>query len=268
MDYYQILGVPATASPEEIKKAYRKLAMQHHPDRGGDTEKFKEISEAYDNLSDENKKRQYDNRNTTWNDPFENFSQQSPYFQDFAEIFGDRFKPPPQRNPDGIVDATISLSQAYTGLDLNINVGYANEIINIPAGVRDGTKIRIKGKGPARIKNIPPGDLIVRIKIDYPSDTARENDDLYIRLDINAFDAMIGTSIEFEHVSGKLLSLKVPPGVQQGAKLRVVGWGMPNPQTRQPGNLYALIQVTIPKVTDPNHVTLLNTISKEVNNKQ
>lgn len=268
MDYYQILGVPATASGEDIKRAYRKLAMQHHPDRGGDTEKFKEIAEAYDVLGDDEKKRRYDSKGNNWTDPFENFSQHSPYFRDFADIFGDRVKNTTQRNPDGIVDATITLAQAYNGSDLNVNVGYANEIVTIPAGVRDGAKIRLKGKGPARIRSAPPGDLIIRINIDYPTDVARDQDDLYIRLNVDAISAMTGNNIEFEHVSGKLLSIKIPPGVNPGAKLRLAGWGMPNPQTRQAGHLYALIQITVPKVTDPNHIDLLNIISKEVNKKQ
>lgn len=267
MDYYQILGVSPSASPEEIKKAYRKLAMLHHPDRGGDTEKFKEISEAYDILSDDNKKRHYDNKGSDWSNPFENFSQQSPYFRDFADIFGERVKNSVQRNPDGIVDATITLAQAYNGSDLNINVGYANEIVTIPAGVRDGAKIRIKGKGPSRIRTAPPGDLIIRVNIDYPAGIARDQDDLYIRLDVDAISAMTGTNIELEHVSGKLLSIKIPPGVNPGSKLRLAGWGMPNPQTRQPGHLYALIQITVPRVTDPHHIDLLNTISREVNKK-
>lgn len=268
MDYYQVLGVPVTASSEDIKRAYRKLAMIHHPDRGGDTEKFKEISEAYEVLSDDNKKRQYDNKGAEWVNPFENFSQQSPYFTDFADIFGSRSKNNTQRNPDGIVDTTITLEQAYNGTDININVGYANEIVTIPAGVRDGAKIRLKGKGPARIRTAPPGDLIIRINIDYPHDVARDQDDLYIRLDVDAISAMIGTNIEFEHISGKLLSIKIPQGVNPGAKLRLAGWGMPNPQTRQTGHLYALIQITVPKVTNPNHIDLLNIISREVNKKQ
>ena len=276
MDYYRTLGVPATASAEDIKKAYRKLAMLHHPDRGGDTEKFKEISEAYDVLSDDNKKRQYDHRSWgQWNreDAPDPFSQASPYFGDFANIFRERSevfrdKMQAQKNPDGIVDTTITLAQAYTGSDLNVNVGYANEIVTIPAGVRDGAKIRLKGKGPARIRSAPPGDLIIRINIDYPKDVARDQDDLYIRLDVDAISAMTGTNLEFNHVSGKLLSIKIPQGVSPGAKLRLAGWGMPNPQTRQPGNLYALIQLTVPKVTDPKHIELLNIISREVNKTQ
>jgi curved DNA-binding protein len=273
MDYYEILGVNKNSSPDEIKKAYRKLAMQHHPDRGGDADKFKEINEAYDVLGDTAKKDQYDNRSWgNWNreDPADPFSQASPYFGDFANIFRDRSevfrdKMRAQRNPDGVADLTISLSQAYTGTDINVNVGYANEIISVPAGCRDGTKIRLKGKGPSRIKNLPPGDLIVRITVECPPNMGREQDDLYVRLEIDAIAAMTGTEIEMQHVNGKIISVKVPAGVQHGSKLRLQNWGMPNPQTRQPGHLYALIKVTIPKVTDPQHVNVLNIVRKEVN---
>jgi curved DNA-binding protein len=274
MDYYEILGVNKDASPDEIKKAYRKLAMQHHPDRGGDEDKFKEINEAYDALGDPDKKSQYDNRGRGYRSPAEDyanpFSQQSPFYGDFADIFRERSQSfrdnmRAQRNPDGVVDLNVSLAQAYTGTDINVNVGYANEIISIPAGCRDGTKIRLKGKGPSRIKNLPPGDLIVRVGIECPPDMGRDQDDLYVRLEIDAIAAMTGSDVEFQHISGKVISVKVPPGVQHGTKLRVANWGMPNPQTRQPGHLYALIKVSVPKVTDPQHINVLNIIRKEVN---
>ncbi len=273
MDYYEILGVNKNAAPDEIKKAYRKLAMQHHPDRGGDADKFKQINEAYDVLSDSAKKDRYDHRGSpnNWSNNFADpFDQQSPYFGDFADIFRERSQAfrdrmQAQRNPDGVADLTISLSQAYTGTDINVNVGYANEIISVPPGCRDGTKIRLKGKGPSRIKNLPPGDLIVRISVECPPEMGRDQDDLYVRLEIDAIEAMIGTEIEMQHINGKIISVKVPPGVQHGAKLRLQNWGMPNPQTRQPGHLYALIKITIPKVTDPQHVNVLNIVRKEVN---
>lgn len=277
MDYYEILGVNKNAAPDEIKKAYRKLAMQHHPDRGGDADKFKQINEAYDVLGDSNKKSQYDSRGQrtdyrqwTPEDFTDPFAQQSPFYGDFADIFRERSQEfrdrmRAQKNPDGVADLNITLSQAYTGTDINVNVGYANEIISVPAGCRDGTKIRLKGKGPSRIKGLPPGDLIVRISVECPADMARDQDDLYIRLEIDAIAAMIGSDVEFQHINGKVLSLKIPPGIQHGAKLRVANLGMPNPQTRQPGHLYALIKVSVPKVTDPQHINVLNIIRKEVN---
>lgn len=272
MDYYQILGVNKDSSAEDIKKAYRKLAMQHHPDRGGDNTKFTEINQAYETLSDDTKRRQYDHQSMwagaqrwTPDDINSAYEQQSPYFTDFADVFRGRQQ---QKNPDGLADVTISLAQAYSGTDLNVNVGYANEIITIPAGVRDGAKIRLKGKGPARIKNMPPGDLIVRINIDMPEDMGRDQDDLYVRLDVDAISAMTGSSVEFHHINGKILSIKIPAGVQNGAKLRIPGWGMPNPQTLKIGHLYALIRISIPKVTNQQHIDMLNIISKEVNKQQ
>lgn len=270
MDYYQILGVSKQSSHDEIKKAYRKLAMQHHPDRpDGDHTKFAEINTAYDTLSNDDKRKQYDHQ-TLWEnaqqqeagDPASPFNSHSPFFEDIGGIFRDRRV---QRNPDGIADITITLNQAYTGTDLNVNVGYANEVINIPPGTRDGAKIRLKAKGPSRIRNLPPGDLIVRISVSMPDNIARDGDDLYVRIEVNAIKAMIGTSIEMQHINGKILSIKVPSGVQHGSKLRVANWGMPNPQSMQLGHLYALVKINIPKVTEQQHIDMLNIINEEVN---
>lgn len=269
MDYYAKLGVSKNASPEEIKKAYRKLAMEHHPDRGGDVKKFQDISQAYDTLSDPQKKAAYDNPQQDWqqwtppewaaHDPF---APGSAFSEAFGDIFGRRQQV--RKNPDGVADITISVQNAYTGTDYRIDLGYTSELLQIPAGVRDGTKFRLAGRGPSRFKDLPPGDLLIRVNIDYPGNLGRDGDDLFIRVGINAIHAITGHEIDYEHISGKQLRIKVPPGTQPGNKLRLQGWGMPNPQTRKNGDMYVLVSVTIPKVTDPQHINWLNIISEEV----
>ena len=166
MDHYQTLGVSPQADEKEIKKAYRKLAGKHHPDKGGDENEFKKIQQAYETLSDPAKRQQYDNPN-----PFEGgdpFSQGGFNFRgDFGDIFGDIFgrgfqQRQPTRNPDGVVDLHLELHEVFHGTEKMINTGYGTFKITIPAGTRHGTKFNMHGKGPVQHQGLPPGDLIVR----------------------------------------------------------------------------------------------------------
>lgn len=267
MDYYEVLGVNRNASPEEIKKAYRRLAMEHHPDRGGDIKKFQDISQAYDTLSNSEKKSQYDNpsRHEKWTPPewagHDPFGPDSPLNDVFGDIFGRRQQV--KRNPDGVTDITINAAQAYTGAEVTLDLGYVKETLSIPAGVRDGTKFRMHGKGPSRFKDLPPGDLIVRLNITYPNNLGRENDDLFIRINVDAIDAMQGTEIDYTHISDRQIKVKIPAGIQPGSRLRIQGWGMPNPQTKRYGDLYVLVSISITKLTDPQHIQWLNIIKEE-----
>jgi curved DNA-binding protein len=269
MNYYDILGIDHNASSEEIKQAYRKLAMQHHPDRGGDPEKFKQITEAYDVLKDAEKKQQYDNVKTGWSNIFE-FANFNDDFSSFENIFRRATGPGAQysthwvqKNPDSLAEINISLSQAYRGIDYLIDLGYTKELLNIQAGVRDGTRYRIKEKGPVRFKEVPPGDLIVKVNITMPANIARDNNDLYMRFEINAIQAMTGSEIELDHISGRAIKAKIPAGTQPGSKLRIKGYGMPDPVSKNIGDLYAIIQIVIPKITDAMHINQLNNIHKE-----
>jgi curved DNA-binding protein len=272
MNYYNILGVQPDASPEEIKRAYRKLAMEHHPDRGGDADRFKQITEAYETLKDVNKKQQYDNPG--WRNVFDfaDFDQSGQSgFDSFEDILrrarahnAYARAQQAQRNPDGIAEINISLQQAYHGTDYLVDLGYTKELLSIQAGVRDGTRYRIKEKGPSRYKDIPPGDLIVKVNVVTPHNIARDNNDLYMRFEINAIQAMTGCEIDLDHVSGRTIVVKIPAGTQPGSKLRIKGFGMPDPVNKNPGDLYAIIQIVIPKVTDSTHIQQLNNIYKEV----
>ena len=261
MDYYEILGVDRSASADDIKKAYRKLAMTHHPDRpGGDSTKFQTITEAYNTLSDPTKRAQYDNPAPQFGgNPWEN----NPFADIFAQHFGFASRTP--KNPDRLADIDISFEQAYNGANLNVNVGYAVESIAIPAGIRDGTKIRLVGKAPQTAPNLPAGDLIIRVNIVYPNTVGRQNDDLFVRVGVNAIEAMIGTEVDIDHVSGRTIRLKVPGGTQHGTRMKMTGWGMKNPSTQRPGDMYAVVEVSVPAVTEPQHVEWLNKINSKEN---
>ena len=258
MDYYQILGVNKNSSPEELKQAYRKLAMKHHPDRGGDEAEFKRINEAYDVLSNPEKRTLYDNPQRSWGqsfDPGDSFD-----FEDIMrharEVFNERHQR--ARNPDAITDVTISLSQVFSGTDMLVDVGYTREVIYINPGVKQGTKLRLKGKGPNRYKDMTPGDLIVRINIDMPDNTAIDGNNFFVKIDINALEAIVGTTVDYKHPSGSEFKISVPAGTQNNTKLRLRGLGVPDQNTRKNGDMFVIVSVVIPNVTNPKYIDEVN----------
>lgn len=252
MNPYQILGVEPNTTPEEVKRAYRKLASKHHPDKGGNDEQFKLVQEAYERIT--NPQPQPDN-----------MFRGNEFHFNFNDIFGQQQQRRQHRNPDQIMDVNINLLQAYQGADMMINAGHTQELIQIPQGVRDKSKFRIAGKGHQRFREIPPGDLIVRVNINYPPDIQAREDDLYQLLDVNTIDAMLGSEVILGHFSGTTLKIKLPAASQNNSKLRLSNWGMPNPQTGRKGNLYVVINLTTPNITNQTHIDMLNTIKSEIN---
>ena len=252
MDYYETLGVNHTTTPDGIKKAYKKLASKHHPDKGGDEEEFKKIQQAYETLSNPEKKQQYDNP-----DPFAGgnpFSQGN--FQDiFSEVFGGGFgrgaqRRQPARNPDGVCDVHVDITEIYTGCEKTIDVGFAKYKLTIPAGTYHGTKFVMHGKGPQQHSHLPPGDLICRIHVINLPEWDRHNDDLIIKVECDYFEAMVGTSVRFPHIDGKQFEVKIPSRSLPNSRLRLPGKGMPNPTNGRIGDLYVTVVVTSPKLSD------------------
>lgn len=253
-NYYSILGVESTASAADIKQAYRRLASQHHPDKGGDKAQFQQIQEAYAVLGDQQKRQQYDNPQPDISGIF-----------GFGGQWGDMFtNSRVRRNPDAVVETHIPLDQAHTGTEVLIETHFAKEHVQVPAGVRDGTRIRISGKGYSRYRELPPGDLVVVIVTDPPAGCQRDADHVYQKVTVNALQALTGDLIQFTHFTGKQLQVKIPAGSQPGQKLRMSGGGMPNPQTGMPGDLYIVLHVVVPSISDPQHVEWLNKIKSEV----
>jgi len=250
MDYYETLGVNHTTTPDGIKKAYRKLASKHHPDKGGDAEQFKKIQEAYDTLSDPQKKQAYDNP-----DPFGGqnpFGGGSPFADIFSEVFGGGFRQQrqPARNPDGVCDVHVDLAQLYTGCEKTIDVGFAKYKLTIPAGTYHGTKFVMHGKGPQQHSQLPPGDLICRIHQMNLPEWERHNDDLIIKVECDYFEAMTGTTVRFPHIDGKQFEVKIPSRSIPNSRLRLSGKGMPNPNNGRIGDLYVIVGVTTPTLSD------------------
>lgn len=269
MDYYQVLGVDKTSSQDEIKRAYRKLAGKHHPDRGGDAEEFKRVQEAYETLGDPERRAAYDNPQPQGFSFRTHFGEGNPFGDIFGDIFGGNFqqgfRQPQTKNNDALVDIAIDLVQAYHGADIEFNTNYGHERIHIPPGARVGSKYRIHGRGPRQYSELPPGDLIVRIRqIHMPEGMGRENDDLFVQVSVNAIDMIIGGEIELAHPSGKTIKVKVPAGTQPHSKLRLSNLGFPNPANAlHLGHLYVIVLPSIPVITNQDHIEMLSKIRNE-----
>lgn len=256
MSYYDTLGVPKTASQDEIKKAYRSLAMKHHPDRGGDTNKFKEIEEAYRTLSDDQKRSEYDQPQPQYaNSPFGGFPAGFEAFFGHSH-FGDMFRPRGPRNRDLNFQTRISLEDAFTGKDLVFSFIKANgqeKIVNvkIPAGIHSGMTLRLSGMGDDSLPGAPAGDVLLTVEILQHEYFTRQGDDLIRDVEISCFDAMLGSDIDITTIDDKKLNGNIPAGTQHDSVLAISGYGMPNinnPGSR--GRLLIQLKIKIPLLSD------------------
>jgi curved DNA-binding protein len=311
-DYYNILGVSKTASVDEIKKAYRKLAMKYHPDRNKDDKsaeaKFKEISEAYAVLSDPEKRKQYDmfgangfQQRFSQEDIFRDFDLGSIFSEFgfgsrgrgesiFSQIFGgmggpgkfhyrtsgspfgssfNGFQGRPQgmKGQDLIYELPVSLEELSntTNKIISYQLDGRQETISvkIPAGIPSGHKLRLRGKGQPGRRGGPPGDLYVQIKVlDHPV-FRRDKDDLYFKKKIRFSEAVLGTQVEVPTIENKTLKLKIPPGTQNNAKLRLKGHGLPHMKGGGRGDAYAEINIIVPKNLNSKQKSLIKSLAEE-----
>jgi curved DNA-binding protein len=272
MDYYQILGVNENASQDDIKKAYKKLAMKNHPDRGGDTQKFQEISQAYDTLGDEQKRQQY---NAQKNNPFIHARSGNHGFPDINDIFGATFGfggPNPfggfqqrGRNKDLSIRVSITFKQSYTGTQIearfNTPAGRAQTVVvDIPPGVQSGQTIRYGDLGDDSIPNLPRGNLNVTVIVEPDPVWERRGNDLITTKVISILEAMTGCMKEVTCLDGTLLPLKIRPGINPNAEFAINGRGFRDVNTGRVGNLIVIIQITIPAVTDRQTIQELSAI--------
>jgi curved DNA-binding protein len=251
MDYYSILGVNRNATPEEIRKAYKKQSMQHHPDRGGNEEKFKRINEAYSILKDPQKRQQYDNPQ-----PQYHFNTNT----GFEDIFGRRQQ---RRNPPFTIQADINLEDVYTGKELIANYrlpsGRVETVsITIPKGVRTGDTMRYPGMGNDIIPGAPRGDLHVKINVLNHKEFNVSGLDLTCTKKLNVFDLITGTSAEIHTPDGSRFSLKIPPKTQPDTTFNITGKGLPCDRTGRQGNIYVKVRAQIPKQIDEKLLAAIN----------
>lgn len=280
MDYYSILGVDRSASPDDIKAAYRKLAMKHHPDRGGDAKKFQEISEAYETLGDPNKKTMYDHGGARGfgqgfqGNPFGGGFSHNP-FDDLFSQFGFHFHTGNQqvRNNDLTIKVKISLKDSYLGKTMTINYplpsGRDQTLeITIPPGIEHGQTMRMGGMGDDSIREIPRGDLIVHIEVERDPQFRREEMALVTTLRIDVFDAMLGCDRTVRNIDGSELSLNIRPGTQNGQKYSCAGLGFRSIKfTNIRGDLIVQVIVDTPAIKDDNIAAKVRALAEEIRNK-
>ncbi len=280
-DYYKTMGVDRKASPEEIKKTYRKLARKYHPDvskEPGAEEKFKEVSEAYETLHDPEKRAAYDQLGSFqpgqdfrpppgWEQQFggDPFSTEGIDLSDlFAAFTGKgrgagRGAKNPVAGQDYEVNAHITLEEAYNGTELELTLtaaepdgkGRMRRIprtlkVRIPKGATDGQRLRLTGKGGKGQNGGRDGDLYLNVNL-HPHPFFRvSGHDLYLDLPLAPWEAVLGATVQVPTLGGDV-RLKVPPGTHAGQQLRIADRGLPKPH-RGAGNLFAIVQIAVPTV--------------------
>ena len=260
-DYYTILGIEKTASKEEIKAAYRKLASQHHPDRGGDTKKFQEIQAAYDTLNDSEKKYQYDNlQSQNLNQKFNDIPDFFKDFFNFHNFNGNVFRD--TRNKNLNLKVEISLEDAFFGKSLISNVKLPSgkdQIIDIkiPPGIPSNSTLRIQGIGDDTVKNLPRGDIFLTVDIKPHPIFKRLDDDLETVVQLTCFEAILGKQLTIETIDNKTLVVNIPSGSQHNQIFSVPNYGMINNSTNSRGRLFIKLNIVIPTDLSEEQKTIL-----------
>lgn len=277
-DYYSLLELARSASPDQIKKAYRSMAMKHHPDRGGDEAKFKQISEAYEVLSNPDKKQMFDmgvdpnaqnQGHGGFNQgPFE-FHFGSGNFQDIFGQFGFGGQRRQQRNKTFNIVVDLSLEEVLTGKDISAEVAVPGTVnrtmsISIPPGIENGQQIRYQGLGDSSVPGVPPGDLIVNVQVRHHPTFRREGGNLILEKRVTVWDAILGAKVRIDTIDGKNLEITIPPGTQSDTVLSCKGEGLPNMRNRTRGNLLIRLVVDIPKNLSPTQIKIVKELRNGV----
>ena len=271
IDPYKTLGVEQSASDDDIKKAYRKLAKEHHPDKTqGDDTKFKEIAEAYDILNDPKKKSEWYARSRFNSGGFEN-----QIFEDFinSRSFGDMFNnrygwADNGKGQDVKAQITISLEDAYYGISREIRIGMKPIAVSIPKGIKSGQRLRLKGLGQRGLNESLHGDLILTVIIAEHLDYMIDNRGINKIHKVNVFDAMLGGKSVID-IFDKKISFIIPPNSQNGTLLRIQGKGFPLYNREDAcGDLYINILVELPKTLTEEEKDLLLKIKKSINERE
>ena len=296
IDYYSILGVDKNASEEDIKKAYRKLARKYHPDLNPNDKdakvKFQQINEANEVLSNPENRKKYDEYGEHWKhaEEYEKAKQaqqqyhsgggggggrwQEAYTGDFDEgmfsdffgsMFGNRRSGRQQakfRGEDYNAEVTLTLREAYTTHQRTFTINGENVRITIPAGIANGQKIKLKGRGGAGINGGPNGDLYITFVIEDDADFKRVDNDLYTTAAVDLYTAVLGGETTVNTFTGKA-KVKIQPGTQNGTKMRLKGKGFPvYKQEGQFGDLYVTFNIQIPTHLTEKQKELFTELSK------
>lgn len=277
MTHYATLGVTESASADEIKKAYRKLASQHHPDKGGDTAKFQEIQTAYDVLSDAQKKQQYDLERSGRGNPFggPGFKWHHSSDPDIEELFRNfgfsagPFSHPkyqqPRRNKDLKIDIAIpmvlTLDENRKTVSVQTTNGHRETVeVVVPRGIKHGDQIKYPGLGDNLFDSLPRGDLYVHFIVRDAEGYIANGIDLHHKTSVNCLLAIVGGSIIITGLDGKQFELTIPPGTQPNTKFRISQQGLYQTNTNQRGDLYVEVAMSIPQNLSPEKLETIRSI--------
>ena len=282
-DFYQVLGVDKKASADEIKKKYRSLARDLHPDKNQGNvaleEKFKAVSEAYDILSDSKKRAEYDEARSMFERggfraPAGGQNFQGGDFNDifgggnpqdiFANLFGGGGRRGPRKGSDLQTESAITFKESVFGttLDLKLNTdgnGPQNISARVPAGVNDGAKIRVKGKGAPG--EAGPGDLFIQLQVKPHPIFSRKGENLTITLPVTFAEAALGADIKVPTMAGDDVTVRIAPGTPNGRTLRVKGRGIVKGSTT--GDLLVTVEVQVPQRVDGKALDALKVFAEE-----
>ena len=251
-NFYATLGVPQDASISEIKKAYKKLARENHPDLNpGDLEaekRFKEVSEAHSVLGDERKKQEYDQIRSMGASGFGGFTSQGFTVDDFGDIFenlGDIFGFGGRRKGQTYqTNINISFTEAASGIEVVLPLENESIKVKVPAGVDNGSVIRLRGRGGPGAAGAPDGDLLVQVSVEPHKFFKRSNMDLILEVPLLFTEAALGASIKIPTLT-KSVTLKIPSGTRSGKTFKIRGEGIA-PQGRRSGDLYVKVFIIPP----------------------
>lgn len=283
-NYFEILGVPPDATDDDIKKAYRSLAMKHHPDRGGDQAKFQEIQEAYSVLTDPQKReewnmarhqRSHDHGGFHFNF---NFGQPNGNPFDIHEVFRNfqqgqdpfaNFRQPPQRNKDLRVTIDLDLASTLDKQTRHISVRHLNGhretvTVDIPRGVNPGVQMKYAGHGDKSYNNLPPGDLYINFNVVPHPDFIVEGIDLIHVVKLNCIDAIIGTKLRIKGLDGTEFDFNVPVGTQNNSRFRIAQQGIYTIDHPMRGSLIVHLDLVVPTNLNSEQLFALEKISKEL----
>lgn len=296
-DYYEVLGVPRTATEKEIKTAYRRLARKYHPDLNpGDKSaegRFKELQAAYDVLSDAEKRKKYDQFGPNWEHISQagatDFGANGPKVEfnygtgtDFSDILNDLFggigstasgrgsragfRPRPRAGEDIEQPVDVSLEESYFGttrvLEIPNGDGTSRRLeVKVPAGVRSGARIRLAGEGRRGTAGGPPGDMYLSVTVRPHGAFERKDDDLYEEVPLPLTTAILGGEAQVPTLKGRV-ALKIPAETQNGRTFRLAGLGMPRASGGGQGDLYAKMKVVLPTKLSERERALFEELSQ------
>jgi molecular chaperone DnaJ len=276
-DFYKILGVSKDVSDADLKKTYRKLAKEFHPDRNPGNDKaearFKDISEAYDVLNDPNHRKEYDAVRAMGGGARFQAGGQGAGFEDvFSNLFGGGGFPGgfggfggnygPQRGSDLTTSSTINFIDSIHGTELKLSVNGESVNLKVPAGIQDGQKLKLRGKGQRSPNGGPAGDLVVAIKVKPHPVFVRDGEHLRVTVPITFTEAVLGATIQVPTLGGEPVKLKVAPGTPNGRTLRVKGKGVQ--VAGKEGDLLATVEIAVPAHVSDKAKELLEQFNAEL----